>query len=125
MVQRLGELERAVMDALWERERPATVREIAEDLADRHLAYTTVQTVLNRLAGKDLARRGQDGRTWRYTAAAGRDAYVAELMLEALQLTGDRRAALTHFARAITQPDVAALRHALPNAENPPRRKRS
>jgi predicted transcriptional regulator len=121
-VKSLGELERAVMDVLWAHATSMTVREVATDLADRHLAYTTVMTVLDRLARKQFVRRERDsdGRTWRYTAAAGRDAYIAELMLQALDLTGDRRAALVHFARSVPQPDAEVLRTAL-KADHPSR----
>jgi predicted transcriptional regulator len=114
-VKSLGELERAVMDVLWARDAPTTVREVATDLAARNLAYTTVMTVLDRLARKQLVRRERDvdGRTWRYVAASGRDAYVAELMLQALDLTGDRRAALLQFARSVPRPDAEVLRSAL------------
>lgn len=112
-VNRLGDLERAVMDALWARDTPATVREIAADLADRNLAYTTVMTVLDRLARKEIVHRERDGRAWRYEAAAPREAYVAELMLDALDLTGDRAAALTHFAQSVSTPEAEVLRDAL------------
>lgn len=118
----LGELERAVMDALWQRGEPATVRDVVDDLAERRLAYNTVMTVLNRLAAKELVTRTMDGRTGYYTPAASREAYIAELMLQALQLTGDRAAALNHFARTIERPDAAALRDAL--TEGRPRRSR-
>ncbi len=47
----LGELERAVMDHLWSTSEPQTVRQVHEALAERReLAYTTVMTVLQRLA---------------------------------------------------------------------------
>jgi predicted transcriptional regulator len=48
---RLGELERAVMDCLWSTPEPQTVRQVHEALsAQRELAYTTIMTVLQRLA---------------------------------------------------------------------------
>ncbi len=51
----LGELERAVMDHLWDSSEPQTVRQVHEALsAHRELAYTTVMTVLQRLAKKQL-----------------------------------------------------------------------
>ena len=52
---RLGELEQAVMDHLWSAPEPQTVRQVHEALsARRDLAYTTVMTVLQRLAKKNL-----------------------------------------------------------------------
>jgi BlaI family transcriptional regulator, penicillinase repressor len=109
----LGELERVVMDRLWDAGRPMLVREVAAALADRELAYTTVLTVLDRLARKGVVHRDRDGRAWRYAPAASREQYVARLMLDALDLTGDRDAALTRFARSVTAPDAKALGRAL------------
>jgi len=44
-MRRFGELEAVIMGRLWERGRPALVREILDDLrGDRALAYTTVMT---------------------------------------------------------------------------------
>ncbi|MGA6164888.1 BlaI/MecI/CopY family transcriptional regulator [Amycolatopsis magusensis] len=112
----LGELERAVMDVLWDRgdhAGPVTVRAVADALAERNPAYTTVMTVLDRLAKKGFVLRERDGRAWFYRPAAGRDAYVARLMLDALALTGDREAALNHFARSVSNPEAEALSQAL------------
>ena len=69
-MRRLGELERAIMDVLWESDEPLTVRQVGAHLTDRDLAHTTVMTVLDRLAKKGFARRERDGRAWRYCAAA-------------------------------------------------------
>jgi predicted transcriptional regulator len=112
-VNRLGDLERAVMDVLWDRTEPATVRDVADHLRDRELAYTTVMTVLDRLAGKGMVRRGRVGRAWSYRPAASREAYVAQLMLDALDLTGSRDAALVRFAHAVTGEEAEILRAAL------------
>jgi len=110
---KLGDLERAVMDVLWEREEPTVVREVVRALVDRDLAYTTVMTVLDRLAKKGFVRRDRGGRGWRYVAADSREAYIAQLMLDALTLTGDRSAALTHFALSVSTPDATVLSRAL------------
>lgn len=112
-VMRLGELERAVMDVLWDRGAPASVREVAEVLRDRELAYTTVMTVLDRLAGKGMVERERAGRAWSYRPAATRDAYIARLMLDALDLAGSRDAALVRFARSVTGTEAEVLRAAL------------
>jgi predicted transcriptional regulator len=119
-VTRLGELERAVMDVLWDRGAPATVREVADALAARGLAYTTVMTVLDRLAGKGMVERERAGRAWSYRPAAPRAAYVAQLMLDALELAGSKDAALVHFARSVTGDDADVLRAALAELDPDP-----
>jgi predicted transcriptional regulator len=113
LVNRLGELERAIMDVLWEASQSLTVREVSAQLTERDLAHTTVMTVLDRLSKKGFARRQRDGRAWRYRAAESREAYVTELMLSALDQTGDRQAALARFVRSVSGSEARALRHAL------------
>src|SRR5271170_7735143 len=98
----LGELERAVMDILWDTAGPLTVRQVGARLTNRDLAHTTVMTVLDRLAKKSFARRQRDGRAWLYQAAADREGYITELMLHALDQTGDRPAALASFASRVS-----------------------
>jgi predicted transcriptional regulator len=117
-VKGLGELERTVMEVLWARvdarQGAATAREVGRALADdRDLAHTTVMTVLDRLAKKGFLQRSRDGRAWRYRPVASRESYVAELMLGALDLTGDRDAALAHFARSVSGDEAEVLRRAL------------
>jgi len=112
-VNRLGDLERAVMDALWDRAQPATVREVADALAARKLAYTTVMTVLDRLTAKGFVTRERVGRAWSYRPAASREAYIAQLMLDALDLAGSRDAALVRFARSVSGEEAEILRAAL------------
>lgn len=101
------------MDVLWESQVPLTVRQVGVQLTDRDLAHTTVMTVLDRLAKKGFARRDRDGRAWLYRAAASREAYVTELMLNALDQTGDRSAALASFARRVSDNEALVLRRAL------------
>ncbi len=113
----LGDLERAVMDHLWAADEPQTVRQVHESLrAERDLAYTTVMTVLQRLARKGLVVQIRDDRAHRYTARHGRDELVAGLMVDALAQasdSGDRRAALVHFVERVGAEDAESLRRAL------------
>lgn len=101
------------MEVLWQTESSLTVRQVSNGLTQRNLAHTTVMTVLDRLAKKGFARRERDGRAWRYRPAATREAYVAELMLTALEQTGDRDAALARFAQSVSGAEAVVLRDAL------------
>src|SRR6201999_2826607 len=101
------------MDVLWGTPQSLTVREVSAQLTERDLAHTTVMTVLDRLAKKGFARRERDGRAWRYRPTETREAYVAELMLTALEQTGDRDAALARFARSVSGSEAIVLRKAL------------
>ena len=111
----LGDLEREVMTQLWDAGEPLTVRQVHERVGrDRDLAYTTVMTVLDRLVGKDVVVRERDGRAFRYAPRLTRAAMTAELMREALEVTGaDRDQALISFVGEASAEDLAALRRAL------------
>ena len=117
-VNRLGDLERAIMEVLWQTDSALTVRQVSNGLP-QSLAHTTVMTVLDRLAKKGFARRERDGRAWRYRPAATRESYVAELMLTALAQTGDRDSALARFAQSVTGAEAEVLREALSDFEGP------
>lgn len=81
----IGELERAVMDILWDRPDPLSVRDVHAQLAaERDLAYTTVMTVLDRLAKKGYVVRNLDGRAWLYRPANSRAGQMATEMLDLL-----------------------------------------
>lgn len=116
-----GELEQAVLEALWaldtaaaDGRRGASGREVHEALRDRDLAYTTVMTVLDRLARKDLLVREREGRAFRYVPRQSRAELTAEVMREALDGTGaDRHQALVSFVGEASAEDLAALRQAL------------
>jgi predicted transcriptional regulator len=108
-----GELEHAVMSALWTETEPVTARTVLRRIGDPELAYTTVKTVLERLTRKQVVSRVTIGRTWHYSATASREAYTAELMLRALDDSGDRDGALVRFARSVSPADADVLRSAL------------
>lgn len=81
----LGDLEHAVMNVLWARSAPTPVRDVHEALArDRGIAYTTVMTVLDRLAKKGIVTRQLEGRAWLYQPARSRLALYADTVTEAL-----------------------------------------
>ncbi|MGQ7295652.1 BlaI/MecI/CopY family transcriptional regulator [Quadrisphaera sp. KR29] len=113
-----GALERDVMARLWAAEQPLTVRQVHEELraTGGDLAYTTVMTVLDRLAKKGVVRQERDGRAFRYSPAQTREELTAALMLEALGSAPDpsaRDAALVHFVGRVGPQGLAALRAAL------------
>jgi predicted transcriptional regulator len=119
---RLGELERSVMDHLWSAGEPQTVRQVHEALAARRdLAYTTIMTVLQRLAKKNLVVQHRDDRAHRYAPTHGRDELVAGLMVDALHQAADsggREAALVNFVERVGVDEAAALRRALAELED-------
>ena len=115
--RRLGTLESAIMDQLWASGGPQTVREVHRALsARRKLAYSTVMTVLQRLACKSLVTQIRDDRAYQYTPNRCREELLADLMVDTLSQatdTGGRQAALLQFVRRVAAEDVDMLRRVL------------
>lgn len=117
-MNRLGQLEAAVMDCLWGRDEPMAVREVLDHLnANRGLAYTTVMTVLDNLHKKKLVVRSKAGRAWVYQPARSRASYTAELMEDALAGDPDRPAALLRFVEKLSERELEQLRRVLDPAD--------
>lgn len=121
---RLGDLERAVMEHLWSASdaHPGglTVRDVHDAVGvERGLAYTTLMTVLDRMAKKDLVSRERDGRAWRYTPASSREELTSETLHHTLgELAGgERRSALLQFLGQSTPEELDELRSALADLE--------
>ncbi|SEL49938.1 BlaI/MecI/CopY family transcriptional regulator [Nonomuraea pusilla] len=114
MVRGLGELESAIMDRMWARRAPASVRDVLEELRqERSIAYTTVMTVMDKLHTKGLLKRAPQGRAYVYEPVSSREAYTAELMRQTLAGGGNRAATLVHFLERLTPEEAAALQTAL------------
>lgn len=110
----LGELERDVMDVVWEAGE-TTVREVMGTLnttSGRERAYTTVMTVMGNLRRKGLLTCRRQGRTDVYSSLLGCEAYTdARARVEVGALVsqyGD--VALAHFAREVAGLDDARRR---------------
>ncbi|MFD8644169.1 MULTISPECIES: BlaI/MecI/CopY family transcriptional regulator [Streptomyces] len=113
-MRRLGELEAEIMDRFWRWNRPATVREVVDDInLHRDAAYTTVTTVTTILFHKGHLTRARNGRIWLYKAVGSREAYSAALMEDGLEVSEDRPAALVQFVENLDDDEIAALRKAL------------
>lgn len=104
------------MDVLWDSAGDLTVRTVHERLVpDRDLAYTTVMTVLDRLAKKKIVTRVRDGRAWQYSAAGSREEMTAATMRNSLESldSQDRKAAMLHFLGDASASEIEELRAAL------------
>jgi predicted transcriptional regulator len=113
-VRGFGDLEAVVMDRVWARDVPVTVRDLFDELrAERNIAYTTVMSTMDNLHRKGWLARERDGKAYRYTAVASREEYSARLMREALAEAGDTEAVLSHFVAAMDGGQAEALRAVL------------
>lgn len=76
----LGPLEADVMAVLWRAGEPLLVKEVVAKLnagRDAALAYTTVMTVMSRLAAKGILARSRSGRRFVYAPVAADAAEIA------------------------------------------------
>ena len=76
----VGPLEAQTLEVLWRAGRPMSVREVLTSLNDdrsRSLAYTTVMTVMARLAEKGVLDRRMEGRGYVYEPVAKDAAEIA------------------------------------------------
>jgi predicted transcriptional regulator len=101
-------LESRVMDAVWAADEAISVRQVLDTLNERRaepLAYTTVMTVMNRLAAKGVLNRRGERRGYLYEATARDAAGVA--VRGVIDTYGD--AAIAHFVdEARADPEVLA-----------------
>ena len=102
----LGALEREVMGLCWRSRDALTVRDALLALNNARaepLAYTTVMTVMARLAEKGILIRSPRGRGYAYTPAVTDEAAIA--VREVLEMYGT--AAVAHFAvQASADPEL-------------------
>ncbi|HYA67860.1 MAG TPA: BlaI/MecI/CopY family transcriptional regulator [Acidimicrobiales bacterium] len=109
---RLGDLERRVIDVLWEDPgRELTGRDVADVVPE--YAYTTVATVLDRLVRKGLVSRRTDRRKIRFSTTGTRAVHAAQLMHDALVEARDPVATITEFAEMMSASEADVLRRAL------------
>ena len=107
----LGELQAQIMEVAWSRP-SVTVREAVDLLgAGRDLAYTTVMTVMSRLADQGLLSRERVGKTYLYRSACSRDEFRAgiagTIVKDLIVDFGDL--ALSQFVDALERADPARL----------------
>lgn len=115
----LGELEAAIMDALWRSEEPMSVRQVRESMVyDRDVAYTTVMTVANILFTKGLLDREKTGRAWTYWPRESHAEYTARMMDEVLNTGPDPGATLLRFVERFSDEEVARLHRVLAQARD-------
>ena len=115
----LGELEAAVMQIIWRHEE-VTVREVREILQPtRPLAYTTVMTIMSRLAQKGVLTTRKQGKVFYYRATVTPDQFIAQRAQRAVQdvLANFGDAAMAYFLHELDDVDperLAVLRDLLP-----------
>jgi predicted transcriptional regulator len=79
MTASLGELEKQVMDIIWDTQ-SASVRCVLQELKkERKIAYTTVATILQRLYEKKLVLKKEEKTGFTYQPNISREDYIKSL----------------------------------------------
>jgi len=110
----LGELQLAVMEVVWEGQ-PVSVSEVLTTLnqQNHNLAYTTVMTVMSRLAEKGWLVSEKRGRAFFYRAVHSREdaeaAAVGEVVRALLADFGE--VAIAQFVKELDEIDPTQLSH--------------
>jgi len=110
--RRLGPLEWRVLEALWQRPDPASVRDLQPEFTD--IAYTTLMTTLDRLHRKGVLSRHKQGRAFFYQPQLTRSAFESARAADALRvaITADGATIgplLSCFVDAVGERDNALL----------------
>ena len=93
--------ELAIMKVVW-RLGDVTVRDVYEDLLEtRHIAYTTVMTMMNILEGKGYLKKEKSDRAFLYRPAKPERAVVSSMVREFVNrvFDGAPRALLLHLVK--------------------------
>jgi len=100
----LGNLESEVMEIIWSLKGEASVKCVAEILSKkRKIAYTTVMTVMARLASKGVLVRHMNGPSYLYKPKVTKNRFIAKaahsIFSSAVSNLGDE--VLAHFIKEI------------------------
>ena len=107
----LGNLESDVIRVVWDIGE-ATVQDVKEVLEPkRPLAYTTVMTVMSRLAEKGLLNRRKEGRAYVYTPGTSREKLAGSLLKSLVDrlFDGATDKAIAHLLEGDENVDEAEL----------------
>jgi len=109
-----GQLEAELLSALRDADTPLSVKELQARLNRPTPAVTTIITVLERMRSKELVdRAASGGRSYQYFPTRSRVDQATVSIQHALELAGDRHAALLLLAGTLTDDDREVLRGAL------------
>ena len=105
-----GALELRVMEAIWRRGTPVSVRDLVADFDGT--AYTTLMTTLDRLHRKRALDRDKSGRAFVYRARYSREELESGMAVRAIESLLDRSSAepvLSYFIDEVSRRDARLL----------------
>jgi predicted transcriptional regulator len=106
-----GDLQEQVMRVMWKRDR-GTVEDVRQALPKKHRgAYTTVQTILNRLVDRGLLKRQKAGKAFLYSAKVSEADYIARSLNRTLARASEeaRRTALANLVGGLDATEMREI----------------
>lgn len=100
----LGELESGIMDIIWNQKKTVSVKTVADILKiKRKIAYTTVMTVMARLATKGVLVRHLNGSSYLYKPKVSKEQFIAKAVhtIFAASVSTLGEEVLTHFVKEL------------------------
>jgi len=100
----LGDLERKIMEIIWESEEAISVSDVVQVLSQkRKIAYTTVMTIMGRLVDKGILTRKLSGSSYQYMPKVSQEKFIAKsvhnIFTTAVSTLGQE--AVTYFVKEI------------------------
>lgn len=108
----LGSLESKVMEVIWSKGAEVSVRDVYETLAlRREIAYTTVMTIMGRLAEKKLLKKRKEGNAFLFTPAVEKDEFTTQMVDNVVDdlLADFSDAALASFINRVGKKDRESI----------------
>lgn len=106
-----GDLQEQVMRVVWRLDR-GRVEDVRGGLPKKYQgAYTTVQTILNRLVERGLLKRVKDGKAFLYSPTVTEADYIARSLSQTLATASAeaRRAALANLVGALDPSEMSEI----------------
>lgn len=102
MLKLTGNLEQEIMDVLWSSQAGMRPAEVQSKLSDE-LAYTTVNTILQRLCQKKILNRKKDGNTFIYSPKLSKKDYAKQTLNSLYKgiLESYGSLAISHFIESV------------------------
>ncbi len=108
----LGSLESEIMEVAWASDCEVSVRDVLEALKDdRELAYTTVMTIMSRLADKKILEKRKEKNAFLFKPTISRDEFTGQVVGGLIDdlLNDFSEATMSYFVRRVGEKDRSVL----------------
>ncbi len=112
LTKMFGHLESEIMEIIWHKDCEVCVRDVYEELAARReIAYTTVMTIMGRLADKKILTKRKAGNTSYYLPVMSRHEFTETVVGNVVDslLEDFADATLAHFISRVDEKDRATI----------------